>query len=90
MVCPTCKTNVPDGNAYCLNCGQYLGELTVVRPSPAPSASSIRVPFESLADKPVPPATATYLPWLIAGASLAGLLIVLLLVAAHFLFTNDQ
>lgn len=90
MTCPSCKASVPDGNAYCLNCGQYLGEPTVVRPSPEPMPSYIRAPFESFSDKAVPPATSSRLPWLIAGASLTGLFVVLLLVAAYFLFANDQ
>ena len=90
MVCPACKASVPDDYAYCLNCGQYLGEPTVVRPSPAPPLSSIRVPPESFSDKAVPRATTSRLPWLIAGTSLAGLFIVLLLLALHFLFKNDQ
>jgi TonB family protein len=90
MVCPTCKASVPNDYAYCLNCGQYLGEPTLVRPSPALPPSSIRVPPESFSDKAVPRATTSRLPWLIAGASLAGLFIVLLLLALHFPFKNDQ
>jgi TonB family protein len=91
MICTSCKELVPGGYAYCLNCGQYLGEPTVVLPSAGPTRSATQTPAESASlGPPTTTPTGNRLPWLIAGVSFTVLFIVLLLGAAHFFFRNDQ
>lgn len=91
MICAVCKEIVPGGYAYCLNCGLYLGEPTVVMPPDKPTPSATPTPTTAAA--PAVPTTTRVnnrLPWLIAGVSFAALFIVLMLGAAHFFFRDDQ
>lgn len=91
MICTACKEVVPGGYAYCLNCGLYLGEPTVVLPPDGPTPSATPTPAASGApEAPTTAPASNRLPWVIAGASFTALFIVLILGGAHFFFRDDQ
>ena len=91
MICTACKEVVPGGYAYCLNCGLYLGEPTIVLPPAERATVANPTPPESAPrDAPTTSSSGNRLPWLMAGGSFTLLLIVLMLGASYFFLTNDQ
>jgi hypothetical protein len=86
MRCPNCKNDNPNGFRFCLQCGEDLGEPTIVqRPE---TVTRVQVPLES--DAPFP-ATRRGNFWIysLLAASLAALLIIALLGLGGFLYFSQ-